>query len=330
MPRLNLSLAVCNYDHLRDLADGTVRAAGIDINPMIFDEPHHIFHRMARFGDFDIAEMSFGGYVSLLSRGANTMIAIPVFPSRVARCSAFYVPAGARIAGPEALGGLRIGVPQWAQTAGIYARGWLADEAGVDLRSCDWYQSGVDEPARLELASLEPPPGFRLTQVTDRSLSGMLLDRALDCVISALPPKPFREGSRKVKRLISGFRRREEAYFRKTGVFPIMHLITIRRDIVEKHPWVAANLVDGFEAAKNNALARALRVSHSLYPIPWGHHDALRAQAMFGEDFWPYGLAPNRPTIEAFLGFCLDQGIAARPVTPEELFAPQTLNPART
>ena len=157
----------------------------------------------------------------------------------------------------------------------------------------------------------------------------MLLAREIDCAIAALPPAPFRAGDRRIRRLVANARRAEEAYFRATGIFPIMHLIAIRRTVLDAHPWVAVSLFEAFETAKNNALKRALKASHSLYPIPWGQDGAMRAKALFGDDFWPYGLAASRPTIAAFLRFARAQGVSHRRLEPEELFAPQTLDMAK-
>jgi 4,5-dihydroxyphthalate decarboxylase len=207
MSQLNLSLAVCDYDHLRDIVMGTVRPQGVEITPMLFDEPHVIFHRATNYAEFDINEMSFGRYISLVSQRKNGMIAIPVFPSRVARIGAFYVRAGSKVKVPEDLAGKRIGVPEWAQTATIYARGWLAHHVGVDLKSISWFQTGVDQPGRPEPVKLKLPKGMKVTPVTDRSLSQMLLEGDIDCALTALPPKPFRDGDKRIKKLVPITRR---------------------------------------------------------------------------------------------------------------------------
>ena len=330
MSDLNLSFATCDYDHVRDIVDGRIKPQGIEITPMVFDEPHLIFHRMTRYSDFDISEMSFGRYISLVSQGTNEMTAIPVFPSRVARISSFYVRAGSRVKRPEDLAGKRVGVPEWAQTATVYARGWLAETVGVDLKSIDWVQTGVDEPGRPEPVKLKLPRGMKVTPATHASLSEMLLTGEIDCAITALPPKPFREGDRRVKRLVRNYRRAEEAYYKDTGVFPIMHVVTVLNDVLENYPWVAGNLMDAFETAKRASLHRAFASSHAIYPVPWGGDHAHRMKDLFGDDIWPYGLAPNRATIEAFLRFGHAQGVCHRKVTPEELFVPQTLDAATT
>lgn len=329
MADLNLSFATCDYDHVRDIVDGRIKPQGVEITPMVFEEPHLIFHRMTRYNDFDISEMSFGRYISLVSQGANEMTAIPVFPSRVARISSFYVRAGSTVKRPEDLAGKRVGVPEWAQTATIYARGWLAETVGVDLKSIDWIQTGIDEPGRPEPVKIKLPRGIKVTPVTDASLSQMLLSGDIDCAITALPPKPFRDGDRRVKRLVKNSRRAEETYYKETGVFPIMHVLTILNDVLEDHPWVAGNLMDAFEAAKSASLRRAFSSSHAIYPIPWGADSAHAMKDLFGGDVWPYGLEPNRLTIEAFLRFGHAQGVCHRKVAPEELFVPQSMDAAK-
>ena len=330
MPNINLSLATCDYDHVRDLMSGVVRAEGIDITPMIFEEPHYIFHRATNFGDFDISEMSFGRYVSLVSRRKNQLVAIPIFPSRVARQSAFFVPRGSRVKKPEDLKGATVGIPEWTQTATIYARGWLQNTVGVDLRTITWLQTGVDMPGRPEPQPPKLPKGVRVKAVTAKSLSDLLLDGSVDCVLSALPPKPVRDGDPRVRRLIKNSRKVEVDYFKETGIFPIMHVIVIKRSVLEAHPWVAANLYSACEEAKNRAVARARKGSHAIYPIPGGADAAKEAQTLFGEDIWPYGIEPNRATLEAFTRFAHQQGVAWRKLKPEDLFAEQTLEVIKT
>jgi len=327
--RLNLSFASCDYDHMRDLVSGKVRAEGIDLTPLTFDEPHLIFHQATHFSDFDVCELSFGRYVSLVSTGDNDKLALPVFPSRVPRIGALFVKNGSRIKRPEDLAGARIGLPEWAITAAVYAKGWLAETIGIDLASVTWFQTGIDEPGRPEPVKLKLPKGITITHVPDRSLTDMLLADDIDCVITALPPKPFREGSSKIRRLVKDSQKAERDYYQSTGIFPIMHVIAVRKSILETHPWVAVSLMDAFEAAKENAVKRALKGSHSIYPVPWGNDAALAARALFGADFWPYGLDKNRPTIEAFLRFAHAQGVAHRKLTAEELFAPQALDRAK-
>jgi 4,5-dihydroxyphthalate decarboxylase len=227
------------------------------------------------------------------------------------------------VAAPADLAGRRVGVPEWAQTAGIYTRGALAHQYGVRLQDVEWVQGGVNQPGRAEKVELALPPGLRLTPVADRTLDGMLRDGALDAVITARPPASFSAGHPDVARLFPDPVPVEAEYFRKTGVFPIMHVVAIRRDLFDRHPWVAMNLLAAFEEAKRRSVARTLDVAAARFPIPWGYAHAAAARALFGDDPFPYGLEPNRPTLEAFLGFAHEQGVCRRRLTPEELFPPE-------
>ena len=330
MSDLNLTLGCVAYDHVRDLETGAVKPEGIALRVIHCDVPEDVFGRFMRTREWDISEMSFGRYVSLRSRGANAFTAIPVFPSRVGRISAFYVPADSPIKDASELAGKRVGTPEWAQTATIYARGWLAEEAGVDLKSVHWVQTGVDHPGRPEPVALDLPAGIEVERVTDRSIWQMVTEGDLDAFVAAQMPRAMVAGDARVRRLYPDHRSAEEAYHTKTGIFPIMHVIVIMNDVLEEYPWVAMNMFKAFEQAKNNSLARLTSPMFSYIPVPWGFVDAMRAQARFGPDIWPYGLEPNRPTLEGFLRFADAQGVTHKPLKPEDLFFPSTLTMTKT
>ena len=228
---LNLTLAVCNYEHVRELASGVVRVDGITLTPLVFPSIEEITFRFTRNLEWDVSELSFGKYTSLTSQGNAPMIAIPVFPSRVHRHSAIYVRSDRGIREPKDLEGRTIGIPEWAQTAGIYVRGFLAEHYGVDLASINWLQAGVDEPGRDEKVALKLPAGIRYRPEPDTSLSAMLASGEIDAAITARAPLAFAPGGQ-VVRLFPNYRAEEERLFKKTGVFPIMHLITIRRAVL--------------------------------------------------------------------------------------------------
>jgi 4,5-dihydroxyphthalate decarboxylase len=322
---IQLSLAIGGYDHVRDLLDGSVRAPGINL--IAFELPiEEVTFRFTRFGEWDVSELSFGKTVSLLSQDHPQIVPIPVFPSRVFRHSAIYVGNDKKIATPKDLQGRRVGIPEWAQTAGIYVRGLLQHEYGVDLRSIDWYQAGVSQPGRTEKVALKLPPGLRLTPVNDKSLSEMLRSGELDAVISARAPA---DGGRLFERMVPDYQALELAYFKKTRIFPIMHVVVLRRSTYERDRWIAMNLVQGFEAAKRRSLARATELGVSHMPLPWVADNAARWRSLAGEDFWPYGAEPNRPTLEAYLQYAFEQGVCHRRVTIDELFAPETREQAK-
>ena len=308
--KLPLTLAINPYDHARDL-----RAEGIDLT--VLELPiEEIFFRFTKFREWDASEMSFGKTVSLMARPAPEIMPIPVFPSRVFRHSAIYVGEKSPIRQPQDLEGRKVGIPEWAQTAGIYVRGLLQHEYGVDLARIQWYQAGVQQPGRVEKVKLHLPEGVRITAVPDKSLAGMLAGGELDAVISARNP-----GGR---RLFEDYVSVEERYFRKTGIYPIMHVVVLRRDSYERDRWVAMNLLKAFEAAKRESMQRLVEIGLSHVPMPWLAEHARRWRELAGEDFWPYGLEPNRPTLEAFVQYSHEQGITQRRLKVEELFAPET------
>src|SRR5579864_1781375 len=193
MPDLTLSLAVSYYDHVIDLVRGRVRAEGISLTPSELPN-EEIFFRMLHFGEWDVAEFSMAKYVSLVSSGAPPFRAIPVFPSRMFRQSSFYVAASAGIVVPGDLVGRRVGIPEWTQTAGVYARAYLQHQCGVPLRDIHWVQSGVNEAGRKEKVDVSLPPGVVIERVDDRSLTEMLLSGQLDAIISAREPSAFLKG----------------------------------------------------------------------------------------------------------------------------------------
>ena len=319
MANLNLTLATGDYDHLRDFTSGEIRADGIDITHLKL-HVLEIFHRMTNYREFDVSEMSMGRYVALTAQDDPRFVAIPVFPSRVFRLSAFYVRSDGSVQRPEDLKGKRVGVPEWAQTATIYGRGWLSDYVGVDLKSITWIQAGQDEPGRAEPVSLDLPSGIKVQPVRDRSLNEMLLAGDIDAMIVAAPPAAFREGNPKVKRLLDNPRAAEEKYWDDTGIFPIMHTVVMQRPIAEANPWAPLSLFKAFVKAKDNALERASSFGGSIYPLPMHGYFAAAAEKRLGKDFWPYGLEPNRRTLDAFLKFARDQGVCSRLLKPEELF----------
>lgn len=320
--KVHLSLAICEYDHVRDFMTGQVTAEGLEINFQTFPI-QEIFHRFTRHREWDVSEMSMGMYVSLLSQGDDSLTAIPVFLSRMFRQSSFYVRRGGPVAVPTDLRGRRVGYPDWSHTAGIYARGYLMHELKIGLDEIEWVQAGVDEPGRVEHLAFVLPPGVRRSSRPERSLDQMLRAGEVDAVLSSHAPRSFTAGDPEIVRLFPGFMREEADYYRRTGVFPIMHLIAIRREIHDAYPWAAMNLFKAFEEAKSRSLQRMMDGTVSRYPFPWTFALAAEARALFGADFWPYGIEPNRTTIEAFLRFCHEQGVAHRPVALDELFPPQ-------
>lgn len=323
---VRLTLAVGDFDHVRDLTSGAVVPDGIELNCLRFEHVEEMFFRFLNFREWEVSEVSFGAYAALISRGSRDLTAIPVFPARSFRQSSVYVRSEGPVEAPEDLAGRRVGVPAWSQTAGIYARGWLMRQHGLRLEDVEWFQAGLNQPGRIEPVEVELPEGVEVASVADRTLDAMLRDGELDAIISARPPLSFERRDPGVRKLVEDFVEVEEEYYRETGIFPIMHVVVIRRDVLDRDPWVATNLMRAFEEAKRRSLARVLEATVPGFPIPWASAYARRARELFGEDFWPYGLEANRPTLEAFLGFAAEQGVCSRRLAPEELFPARVLS----
>lgn len=317
--RLKLTLACTDSDHTRDFTQGSVDADGIDITYFSLSISE-LFHRFINHREWDVSEMSFGKYVALRSQGDESLVAIPVFPSRVFRHSSIYIRRSGTVRTVTDLRGRRVGIPEWAQSAAVYTRGMLTHEYGIPLADVQWVQGGVNEPGRKEKVALALPAGVRLEVVTDRSLDAMLVAGDIDAIMTAEAPPSFDAGHPEIVRLFDDYRTAEAAYYKKTGIFPIMHLIAIRGEIVAQHPWVARNLYKAFDEAKRRSQARLESSNVACFPMPWSFAVVGELRRDFGSDWWPYGIEPNRTTLEAFVQFAFEQGVAARKPTIEELF----------
>jgi 4,5-dihydroxyphthalate decarboxylase len=322
LSRIPLTLAISHYDHVADLVNGRVPVEGVDLTCLTL-QIEEIFFRAFNFRDFDVSEVSMAKYSSLVSQGDAPLVAIPVFPSRVPRHSSIYIRLDGPIKNPSDLAGKRIGVPEWAQTAAVYSRGLIQHQYGVDLKSIEWVQAGVDQPGRQEKVRLNLPPGIRYTPVPDKSLSGMLVSGEIDAALSAHPPACFEHGHPNVARLFEDYLDVEMKYVQETGIFPIMHAVAFRREVVERNPWVAANLFAAFEEAKRRSVQRTLNNTSSCLPIPWCYEFAKQMQDVVGKDLMPYGVEANYTTLDAFLQYAHEQGVCHRRLKPEELFPPQ-------
>jgi 4,5-dihydroxyphthalate decarboxylase len=317
--RLHLTLATTDYDHVRDLMYGVVRPEGTVLTAFVLPV-EEVFYRFIKNREWDVSEMSFGKFIGYASQGNSPFIGIPVFPSRVFRHSAFYVRADRGIAKPKDLEGKRVGIPEWAQTAGIYARGYLSDTASVDLRKIHWVQAGMNEAGREEKVEFKLPAGIQYEQRRDTSISAMLLSGEIDAAISARVPVAFENGGGKIARLFPEYRAEEARYHAATGIYPIMHVIAMRRTVFERYPWVAMNLFKAFDEAKRRSLDRIRDLTASRIPVPWSASIADEWAHNFGTDPFPYGLEDNRKTLDAFCRFAHEQGVTAKRLAPDDLF----------
>jgi 4,5-dihydroxyphthalate decarboxylase len=317
--RLTLSIATTDYDHFRDFRFGLVTAEGIEHNWLTLGH-HECFARFTANREFDVAELSFAKFAAQISRDRPDVVGLPVVCSRLFRFSSFYVNRKSGIRTVEDLRGKRVGSPEWAHSAAVYMRGWMHNEMGVKLTDVHWYQAGANAPGREEKVELNLPAGVKLTRVADKSLSEMLAANEIDCAIIARPPTCFLEGHSDIARLFPNYQEMEEAYYARTTVWPIMHIIAMRRSIVDEHPWVARNLYNAFLESKRRSIERILDPAVSRYPVPWLTTYARKMRDTFGGDLFPYGIEENRPTWEQMALYTYQQGIAHRHMTPEEFF----------
>jgi len=319
MKKLHLTIATEDYDHFRDFRTGAVQAEGIE-HTWLMPELHEIFARFTFNREWDVSELSFAKFSTQVTRKNADIIALPVVCSRHFRFSAFYVNKNSKIKSPKDLKGKKVGSPEWAHTAAVYMRGWLNDEHGVKLTDVDWHQAGTNEPGRTEKVELSLPKGVKLTRHDDKTLSGMLAKGEIDCALVARPPDCFQKGHPDVARLFPNYLEMEEQYYARTKVWPIMHVIAIKRAILDQHPWVAGSLYNAFNLSKNRALERMFEQSVSRYPLPWLTTYARRMRDMFDGDPFPFGIEENRATFEQFLRYTHEQGIAHRHAKVEEIF----------
>jgi 4,5-dihydroxyphthalate decarboxylase len=329
MSKLSLTLACWNYDRTRALQDGRIRPDGIELNYLCMPV-EETFFRMLRHREFDVAEMSLSSYTMSLFKPDRPFIAIPVFPSRFFRHSSIYVNAGSGIREPQDLIGRRVGNPEYQMTAPVWIRGLLADEYGVAIDAVTYCTGGEEEPGRPEKLQLDLPPSIRIERIgADKTLATMLRDGGIDALYTARSPSSFRNGDGRVRRLFEDFVPVEKDYFRRTGIFPIMHTVVIRRDVHERHPWVAQSLYKAFCQAQRETYADLNEMAALKVMLPWAAAHVEEARRDMGDDFWPYGLERNRHVLATFLRHHHEQGLSPRQLEPEALFAPQTLEAFR-
>jgi 4,5-dihydroxyphthalate decarboxylase len=323
MPRLSLTYASCKYDRMEALRVGEVTVEGIDLNFMVFPSGRNIFDRMVGGEEFDASELSASEFVSLSGRGNCPFVAIPVFPSRVFRHGYMFVNKHAGIRTPKDLEGRRVGLPLYTQTASIWARGHLMHQFGVDISTIKWLQGAVEtggahgNPHALPL--LRPVP---IEQNRSGLPLGELLARGdIDAYLGSRKPPSF--GTHPdVVRLLPNHHALERELFQRHRIFPIMHLVAIRRAVYEQHPWIASSLYAAFVESKRIARAR-LRYAGSLAAmLPWLQDEIEEIDEVFGGDPFPYGLDANRPTLEALVQYMVEQHFIAKPIAVDDLFVP--------
>ena len=324
-----LTLACGNYDRTRAIMDGRVRIEGCEINYIPL-EPEEVFFRAARYEEFDVAELSFNSYILQTSRGESRYIGIPAFVSRCFRHSMIYVRTDRGIREPLDLKGRTVGVPEYQLTALVWMRGILEEQYGVKPSDIHWRSGGQEQPGRKERARIDLPEEIDLQPIpADETLVSMLLAGKLDAVMTARAPSCFLDGAPNIDRLFPDHREVEKAYYRKTGLYPIMHLIGIRKALVEQHKWLPASIFKAFVQAKAAAMYDLRTLAAPNLMLPWTEAETLDTMALMGKDFWRYGVNENLREIETLARYSHQQGLAARVVPVVEMFAAPTFEVSR-
>lgn len=323
MPTLPLTFACGLYDRVMPLYTGEVKPEGIDLRFVVENAPRHLFDQMQGEGAFDASEMSLSEFICQSAHPDWPYVALPVFPSRVFRHGYIVVNGKAGLSSPKELEGKRIGVPNYFMTAAIYIRGLLQHEYGVDLSTITWVQGELDR-----VGGHGKPPNLPLlgpvkieTNQSEKSLSQLLEAGDISATIGANVPAALGVNPDLV-RLFPNYRDLEMDHYRRTGIFPIMHVVAIKRSLVEAHPFVAQSLYTAFLAAKNKAMQSLRLKAASFSMLPWARHEAEEMHQLFGGDFWPYGLEANRRTLEALVAYVVEQHLLAAKIPVEQLFLP--------
>jgi 4,5-dihydroxyphthalate decarboxylase len=329
MADVPITIACGNYDRTKAIIDGRVKVEGCDINYLPL-YPEEIFHRMFKFQEFDVAEMSFSSYIRTVAAGTSEYIGIPAFVSRLFRHSGIYVRADAGINKPEDLRGKRIGLPEYQITAVVWMRGMLQHEYGVKPSEIHWRNGGQEEAGRHERTPLKPIPGLDLKPIGKKqTLVSMLRDGELDALFTARGPSSFLRGEPHIARLFPNTREAEQAYYKKTRMFPLMHLVGIRKELVQQYPWLPTSVYKAFCEAKALAMVDLLDVNALMVTLPWLIPETEQTIALMGKDFWAYGIHENMREIEALTQYAHEQGLIDRKVTAEELFHPSMFEISR-
>lgn len=323
MGGLVLTLACEDYDRTRPLKEGRIKPEGIELNYLAMPV-EEIFWRMMKHEEFDVSELSMGAFLTAAARGRRPFVGIPVFPSRSFRHRCIFVNSAAGIEKPEDLRGKRVGVPEYSMTAAVWLRGLLEHEYGVAPHEIHWIQAGEEEPGRKDRVDFEMPAGIHLENKSDRTLNEMIESGEIDAVISPRMPTCFVNNSTRVRRLFPNYREVEMSYFRKTGLFPIMHVIVIKRSIYQEEPWVAETLYKAFCAAKELCMQELYDTNILRISLPWTSAEYEQTRDLMTTDYWPYGLEPNRYNLETLHGYLYEQGLIKQRLDLDTLFAPET------
>lgn len=321
MSKLTLSFASALYDRMQPIYTGEVQPDGIELNFIAIDEPRAIFDRMSGGLEFDVSEYSSSEFIQRFANNECPFVAIPVFPSRAFRTGFIAIRTDRGISSPKDLEGRRIGVPLHTMTAGIFIRGFLQHEYGVDIRKIHWVQGAVNTVGSHGNPTVLPllrPADIEINN-SGKSLSQLIDEGIIDATIGTSLPESIRTNPN-IDRLFPNYVEMEKQYYRRTGIYPIMHLIAIKKEIYERHPFVATSLYNAFVQAKELAMRKMLNLRALRYMNPWLMRDIDEIYDVFGGDPWPYGIEPNRKTLEALVAYLVDQDLIREAPPVDDLF----------
>lgn len=331
MSDLKLKIAFWNYDRTHALTDGTVKIDGVDASFTSARIVSEIFERMIRQREFDVSELGLTYYLRTLDFDDPPFIAIPIFPNRCFRHSAIYINRSSGIQKPQDLVGKTVGeFAVYGHDAGVWPKGILSDEYGVTPNQCRWVIGGLDWPmAPIDFIPRPHPANIDVTLAPEgKELGGMLEAGEIDALISADVPKCVLNNSPRVARLFPDYESVERDYYQRTGIFPIMHTVVVRKELIAQHPGLAQAIYRGFCDAKDVAIEQykaGLIFNNMNIMIPWLSQLLNEDRRLLGDDWWMYGVEANRKTIDTFLRYHLEQGLSKRRLTCEDVFVPELL-----
>jgi 4,5-dihydroxyphthalate decarboxylase len=322
MPSIPLQIGVSDSDRMRPLIDRQVTIAGVDAAIELLPV-QALFNKQLTEHTFDCCEFPLATYLRTLEAADKPYLAVPVFPSRHFRFSCVFVNAGSGIAKPADLAGKRVGVPVFDMAAAVWLRGIFEDHYGLERTAPIYVSGGLEEARRGEEHPQVYPDKFRIEHVTDHSLAELLATGGIDALYTARAPSTW--PSLKVRRLFDDPIEAELAYFKKTGIFPPMHVLAVKRPIAERNPGLTRSLFDAFTAAQQMAQAKLFDSAALGVMLPWLLEHLQDTERRLGKDYWPVGFAKNRTTLEVIIRYMRDDGLIKTALAPEDLFGADML-----
>ena len=326
MTKLNLTLACWDYDRTRALMDGSIVPDGINLNYQSLPV-EETFFRMLSNQEFDVAELSLSSYLLSLESERKPFIAIPVFPSCAFRHSGIFINKNSGIKTPADLIGKKVGTPEYQMTAAVWIRGTLQDDFQVPFEALNYFTGGAEQPGRIEKIKLQLPSHIKVQPIqSHQTLSKMLQDGELDALYTARTPSTYGNGEGSVTRLFENYGEVERTYFKQHQIFPIMHVIVIRRSVYLENPWIATSLFKAFVQAQRIVYQNLKETVVLKMMFPWMNYYMDQVRSEMGEDFWPYGITKTQHTIEKLMRYSVEQGLLKKPIPMDEIFAKETFN----